>query len=657
MFRKKKATLIELTVFTGVVPLVSGYIEAYCRKDREIVSSYEFEKISLPVTTAYAEILSAIKQSDADIYAFSCYVWNTKLVRRLLDAMLTAKPNAHYVLGGPQVMHQAQRYLKSEYENVFVCNGEGEKIFSAFLRAMLSPQRDFSMVRGLSFYRNKQLYTTEPESRITDLSEIPSPFLEDVFEKGKYTWVLLETNRGCPFTCNYCYWGAATGSKVFKYEEDRIRRELEWISESGCWYLFIADANWGMLKRDVEFSRNLVEYQKIHGSPSAVYFCGSKNTPDRVAEITKIFHDADMIACQSVALQTMNPETLRRVDRDNIKTSAYTQMQQSLNQQGISSFIEIIWPLPGETLASFQEGLAKLCAIGADSFVVYPLLLMNNVGLALKRSEYGLLTINDPDPNSEAEIVIQSNEVNAEDYEDGVRYTYAVNSLYSLRSLWYLARYLNSHQIVEYADFFRSFVEFARGQTASRWTKFCEKSIRALEHIAFSNAGAMVHLILHSEREAFDALLGDFVRSQSFWNDPIARFLFELDLVSRPYVYSNTPFLPKQHEFRHMKVTVTAEGYIVEIERAYIECLRTNVQIEGDAQSTRFELRHRLSQLPFMPGKALNEQFLHTQDAAQRMRSLVPVWRSLPAMADIGSAALAEAGGDGREQTSGGFFV
>jgi tRNA A37 methylthiotransferase MiaB len=643
MMQKQKVTFVELPVFSGVVPLVSGYMEAYCRKDPQLAESFDFEKISLPVKTPYAEVLSKVERTNADIYAFSCYVWNTRLVRRLLDALLVEKPQAYYVLGGPQVMHQAVRYLSPERENVFVCNGEGERTFAAFLRTLLSPERDFSSVRSLSFYRNKELLTTEKEHRISDLSEIPSPFLEGMFEKGKYTWMLIETNRGCPFTCNYCYWGAATGSKVFKYDNERIERELQWISESGCWYLFIADANWGMLKRDVDLSRYIVDCQKQHGAPGSVYFCGSKNTPDRVAEITKVFHDAGLIACQSVALQTMNPETLRRVDRDNIKTSAYTQIQQSLNAQEIPSFVEIIWPLPGETLASFQEGLAALCRIGADCFVVYPLLLMNNVELARRRREYGLITIRDPDPSSEAEIVIQSNEVNAEAYREGVRYVYAVTSLYSLRGLWCLGRYLSTQGIMDYGDFFRAFVEFSRRQQANAWTTFCERSIKALEHIAFANTGALVHLMLHTDREGFDELLENFVTSQSFWNDPMAQFFFELDLVNRPYVYSNTRIGAKRYKFKHINVSVTPDGYIVEVPSEYLECLYTTRIVhgdDGDEPTNCFELKHRLSQLPFMPGKSLNEHFMYCQDASQRMRTLVPMWQKVSAEGVAAGAEL-----------------
>lgn len=638
----RKVTFIEFPVFSGGVPLASGYMEVCCRKDPMLATSFTYEKISLAVRTPYEQIFSTLKSSDADIYALSCYVWNMGLVRRLLSELLVAKPKSQFILGGPQVMGKSARYLSPKDENVFVCNGEGERTFPNFLRELGKAQPDFSTVRNLSFYRNGQLLTTEPEPRITDLAEIPSPFLEGVFENYHYTWMLIETNRGCPFKCNYCYWGSgATGVKVYKYDEDRLKRELDWISQSRCWHLFIVDANWGMLKRDIDISQHIVECHKRHGAPLSVYFCGSKNTPDRVTEITRIFHDAGMMSTQSVALQTMNPETLIKVNRDNIRTSAYIQMQQSLNEQGIPSFVEMIWPLPGETLSSFQEGLANLCEMGADSFIVYPLLLMNNVELADKQMEYGLVTASDPDPNSEAQIVVQTSEVNFEMYQDGQRYVYSVLSLYGFRGLWHLLRYLNANGIMSYVQLFRSFVEFCRRRPSNPWTVFCEESIQKLEHTTFTNIGALAHLTLHSHREDFDDLLNQFVRTQDFWNDPVARLFFEVDLINRPYMYNNTPIIAKRTPFQHLIViNVAANGYLVEVPTEYLKYLRESLGYppgEGGVVN-RFEVNHRRSQLPFMLTKSLYEHFAYCQDMSRRLNAIIPAWLemtspSLPAPA------------------------
>ncbi len=624
----KKVVFLELGVFPNILPLASGYMEAYARKDPALAGAYTFEKISLPVATPEAEVLARLKEADGDVYGFSCYVWNAAFMRRLLTAMLTWKPGATFILGGPQVMNQGESYLRPEHENVVLCNGEGERTFSNFLRALLSPEPDFSAVKSLSFYRDGQLVTTEPEPRIQDLSEVPSPFLEGVFETGKYSWVVIETNRGCPFKCNYCYWGAAIGGKVFKYDNARVEQEITWITRSGCMYLFIADANWGMLPRDLELSSYLAREQKVNGSPMAVYFCGSKNTPDRVTEITRVLHDAGMLASQSVALQTMSPDALKLVNRDNIKTSSYTELQRSLNRQGISSLVEMIWPLPGETLASFQAGLAQLCELEADSFQVYPLLLMNNVELNRKRDEYGLMTTKETNENSEAEIVIQTKQVNAEAYGDGVRYVYAVCSLHTQRGLWALGRYLNKNGLARYEDLFKGFVTFTRRFPQSAHSRFVEASVKDNDFVRFDNLGAMLYTNLHTDREAFDELIENFCRTQSFWSDPKARFLFEVDLLNRPYAYLGR-VAPKKHKFEQLRVlSAGQEGYLVEIPDEHLDLLKEYITVQAlPGSKNRFEVNHKRVQQPTMKNRILREHHSYCQDMSQRMPSLMPLWR------------------------------
>jgi radical SAM superfamily enzyme YgiQ (UPF0313 family) len=624
---RRRVTFLELPVFAGVLPLASGYMEAYARKRPEIADAFNFTKLSMPVKTPYDEVLAQLLQHEAAVYAFSCYVWNAGLVRRLLSAVLHERPDAYCILGGPQVMRQAQRYLSPANPNVVICNGEGERTFSNFLSALLSARPDFAAVRNLSFYRGDELVTTEPEPRISDLSEIPSPFLEGVFERQKYTWVLLETNRGCPFKCNYCFWGAATGAKVHRYEDRRIERELDWISESGCLYLFIADANWGMLKRDIDLSRYIVGCRERTGSPRSVFFSSSKNTPERVSEISRIFNSAGLVATQSVALQTLNPETLRRVNRDNIKMSTYTQLQEDLNHQGIPSYVELIWPLPGETLASFREGLARLCDLGADCFLVYPLLLMNNVELGEKRDEYGLVTIDDPDPNSEAQLVVRTREVSARDYAEGARYVYALTGLYTVRGLWTLGRYLRDEGLVSYEQLFVAFVEFCKRMPGHPWTRFCEDSIRTFDHVTFSNMGALIYRVLHAERDVFDELLERFVGAQAFWSDPAARFLFEIDLVSRPYVYGSVGFVGKKYRFTQLgAVKAVSDGYDIDVPAHHLETLRKYVPDLEPELDGRFHLNHKRGQMPLMRNKPLYEQHIYCQDVVHRVKSLMPRW-------------------------------
>src|SRR5688500_2934358 len=97
----RRVTFLELTVFDRIIPLASGYMEACARKDPVLRDAYTFEKHSFLVRTPAEDLLATLKQSDADVYAFSCYVWNAALVRKLVAALLAVKPRSYFILGGP----------------------------------------------------------------------------------------------------------------------------------------------------------------------------------------------------------------------------------------------------------------------------------------------------------------------------------------------------------------------------------------------------------------------------------------------------------------------------------------------------------------------------------------------------------------------------
>jgi hypothetical protein len=128
----RKIAFIEIPEFSGVVPLVSGYMEACCLKDPLLAASFTYKKLLLAVKPPYEQIISTLQSSNANVYAFSRYVWNTGLVRRLLSALLKARPQSHFILGGPQVMAQGARYLfmrsKSLHEHFMYCHDMSQRM-------------------------------------------------------------------------------------------------------------------------------------------------------------------------------------------------------------------------------------------------------------------------------------------------------------------------------------------------------------------------------------------------------------------------------------------------------------------------------------------------------------------------------------------------
>lgn len=627
-----KVTLVEITIYERIYPLASGYLQAYACQDPDTKRTYSFEKYSATIKTPYSELLRDLQKSDSDVYAFSCYLWNMGLVKSLVKALLETKPHAYFLLGGPQVMHHAHKYLNPEHENLVLCNGEGEKTFAEFLKELTNTKPDFSKVGGMSFYRDREIVTTEKQERIKFLDEIPSPFLEGVFDQS-YSMSTFETNRGCPFSCGFCYWGAAINSKVLTFSEERIREELFWLSKHNCVFLYIADANWGIYQRDIGLSEYIADLSKNYRMPSVVYYSAAKNKPERMTQITEIFTKAGIITSQPVSLQTMSQTSLELIDRKNIKLSSYVELQERLNEKKISSFTELIWPLPGETLASLKGGVNNLCAAKADTIIIYPQVLLNNTSLYKKRDELGLVTKAIDEEVGEVDLVVQTADVSYDEFQEGMNFFYALHLLHNTRSLSTVSNYLNKKLKIKYSEIFSAFSDFCKLHADNSVVEFCRKSVEEYDYYNVFNYGKLVHFALHVYRRSFNELLFEFMTSQEWWDDTDIRALFEIDLVNKPYVYSNTPIEEIQHSFKHLKVhEVISRTYLVEIPEKYLPYLVESVvmndgvsQADGDV----FRVDHKKMQYPYMKSQSLDHNAGYCHGMIIRIEHMLPIWTKI----------------------------
>lgn len=642
-----RIAFIELTVFSGVYPLASGYMRGMAERDPRLSSS-TYAIHSLCVTDVHLERkLDAI---EADVYAISCYVWNMGFVRRWLPALLAARPSARVILGGPQVMNHGATYLDPDCERVVVCNREGELTFTNYLAELGSDSPDLQRVKGLSFFRDGELITTEPEQRIQDLDSVPSPYLAGYFDGAPYLWAPLETNRGCPFKCTYCYWGAATNSRVFRLSLDRVKAEITWLARNRTLYLFITDANFGMLKRDIEIAEHIARCKRDYGYPTTVWLSAAKNSPQRMTEVTRIMSREGLISTQPVSLQTLDPVALVSVRRDNIKKSSYLALQEDLRRSELASFVEMIWPLPGETLETFKRGLGELCASDVDAILIHQLLLINNVPMASQQEEHGLVLQDDDDPNSEGKMVVATRTVSRAEHADGLRFGYHLTSLYSLRSLRLVAKHLHSSGRMGFDALVSAFSEYCDRHPEAAYSQKIDSLIGMAAQGRFSANGRVSHAVLHECREEFDRTLADFLAELGVADDEPSRVLFDLDLLSRPHVYSNTPMSRGSGLLEH--VEIVAEGrssLVVRLPQRHAGLALERLGLPNSA-SRDLEVEYRRTQMPFMANKPLEDNLSYCEAKLHKMGSILPVWTPAHAVAEYPSIPIGRPVADGRPE-------
>lgn len=544
-----------MSIFEDTYPLIAGYLTAYALKDPRLAEAFEFNSRDFGPRTPIEDISAEIKTTRHDVYALSCYVWNMAAMRETVSVIRDHQPDALIVLGGPQVINEADNILSADDNRMIICNGEGEKTFSNILRTLLDGT-SYKDVAGISSVIEGKVTTNKPEPRIQDLDSIPSPYLADLFP-GRYQMGVIETNRGCPFRCSFCYWGAANNDRVYKFDEARIREEITQFGKRRMARIYLADANWGMLKRDVELTKHVIDCNKKYSAPLTVIFSSSKNSPRRVEEITELLAKNGMMNTQTVSLQSLNERALETIDRQNIKLENYMQLQADLNNKNIGSYIELIWPLPGETLKTFLTGLADLMRADARTLIIYPNMLLKNTPMFHQQNQLGIKTRKPVDTHSEEEFIVETSDASADDVQEGMLVVVAVHSLFNAKSAVTLMGYLDKSGTMPTEDFLNQFAKFLYQHRTSEIGRFVRHSVDRYRLTEFGNSVDLLHHILHRNRAEFSQILREFCEQFAWWQDDEARLAFELDVFRKPYLFGNTlpEFLGQKFEFFNVSAT------------------------------------------------------------------------------------------------------
>jgi hypothetical protein len=132
-------------------------------------------------------------------------------------------------------------------------------------------------------------------------------------------------------------------------------------------------------------------------------------------------------------------------------------------------------------------------------------------------------------------------------------------------------------------------------------------------------------------------LLHHFVAQQPWWDDPNARFLFEIDLLNQPYMYSNTPFSAGGYAFATVNlIDETDRNYIVEVPEAQLPLLHEFMPLGGDTRdsSTIRLIDHKQLQHPYIESQGLTHNANYCHGRLIRMSSVLPRWLAV-SIADV----------------------
>jgi len=429
-------------------------------------------------------LLQPLRDTPPDVLGLSCYTWNWELQCRIARLAKSQYPRCIVVAGGPHPDYKDPDFFRKYPYIDMVAVRDGEITFSRILSKLIRDEFDFRDVPGL------YLPGTNGGGHIqTGPAEVPlefdhSPYLDQsaYFQmlkarSGSMSFdVIWETNRGCPYSCNFCDWGSNTMSKVRKFDMERVKAEIDWFARMKVNAIILTDANFGILPRDLEIADILNESRSKLGHPKFVHYSPAKNNPDRTVEIAKKFVASGISPVHPFAIQHTNVGVLAAADRANISADKQRQIAKAVVTEHIPTLVQLILGIPGDTYDLWKTCLTDLMDWGLhDNYQIFNYTLLPNAPAAEKsfRNEWEIETItrdipqegtgqrqkDDTDALTRVDIVVRCKSYSMRDWAKMKTYAAFVRALHNRSLTRLIAMYLHFTHGVSYREFYDRIIE------------------------------------------------------------------------------------------------------------------------------------------------------------------------------------------------------
>jgi len=485
------------------LPLVSGLLRATAEQSETVREHFEWA----PFLFHNDRLDRLVDRYDRPaVAAFSSLMWNAQLSLRVAEQVKQRHPECLVVFGGANVPHHPEQFFRDHPFIDVTVRGEGEAPFTVVLERLAvangASTVDLDGIAGTSWRtgRGEFRHNAAEQAFEKDLDLYPSPYIEGLYDDVIRSHpelqfqAIIETNRGCPFQCTFCYWGKGGMSRKYRFHGiERVKKEIEWMAEQKIRYVFNADSNFGMHRRDMEIAEFLVATKQRTGFPHKFRTCYGKNTDEKIFQIGSLFHDHGLEKGITISYQSVDEQVQKNIKRDNIKLECARELQRKFNDRGVPVYTELILGLPGETLQTWIDGVDRVLGSGLhNQLFMYICQVFPNTDLAAPEylAKFGVQTkvielaeihgrVRTGEWVSEQEeIVVATAAMPGPDWARALVFSWVTMTMHSLKLGCYVIAWLVDRFGVKHSDF----LEFvARGQFDGAEFPRCAQEIATFE--------------------------------------------------------------------------------------------------------------------------------------------------------------------------------
>jgi len=303
------------------------------------------------------------------------------LVRQVIDAIATNRPDATIIAGGEHINAAAEASMRACPSIAYCALGEGEETLVELLE-VLDGNGNAEDVAGLAWLENGVYRETARRARIKDVDAIPRPAWDLVplraYLDGGYAYGIgrsrsmpILATRGCPYQCTFCSSPQMWTTRWSARDPQAVLDEIGWaIEEYGAENFDFYDLTAIIQKEWLrEFCTGVIErgYEITWQIPSGT------RSEALDGDTLPLMRQA---GCSyfAYAPESGSPSVLKRIKK-KVKLDRMKQSMREAVNAGISIKCNMILGFPGETRAEVWESIRftwSLAGVGIDDVNIGP---------------------------------------------------------------------------------------------------------------------------------------------------------------------------------------------------------------------------------------------------------------------------------------------
>jgi len=313
------------------------------------------------------EIEEKIKNAEYDVAAMGCIVTGYRYVKKLCELIKKHHPQVPIIIGN-SVATSIPNILMNKTQADFGVSGEGDITIVELLEAL----RDNTLikdVKGIFFKKDGEVVFTEERELIKSLDDLPfinyelfdmEPYLKNFkknlpepypIEFDKIVALPINTARGCPFKCTFCY-HVFRGKRFRNRSPENIAKEIEQLNaKHGVNYLQFADELSLFSKKQA----NELAEQFIKKDLKVFWLadCRAGLFKEGDLELAKKLKAAGCVSL-GYSLESANKEILDAMDK-HISINDFEVQTRILHEAGITPVTSLVIGYPQETPETLQN--------------------------------------------------------------------------------------------------------------------------------------------------------------------------------------------------------------------------------------------------------------------------------------------------------------